>query len=283
MRRKNPFPVLVLAGLAFSTLALAHPLRMPFLPATPLSEKDEAQLATIVDQMQNAAAHAATSTEIQEDAQRVSHAAETIANPAMDRERDRLLRFLGINPQGTTQLYIFVSWSMPLRMLRAYEIEAMWTGAPLVFRGIPKGTTLKKFIMKDLRELVWGKGAAADISIDPRLFDLYSVTSVPTIVLSRRIERISCAIDTTFKAGKLGTLSYDRCARMNPRGFIKVEGAITTGYALREFGRDGWPQARVYLDALRKGYTHGIPDSPQQSGFTGKWDTVRFPKPPPRS
>ena len=70
---------------------------------------------------------------------------------------------------------------------------------------------------------------------------------------------------------------------MNPRGFIKVEGGITTAYALREFARDGWPQARVYLDALRKGYTHGLPENPQQSPFTGKWATVRFPKPPPRS
>ena len=280
MRWKNLIPVLFLAVPAFAS---AHPLRMPFLPATPLSAKEEAQLASIVGQMQHAAAHAASSPEIQSDVQRVSHAAATIANPEMDRQRDRLLRFLGINPQGTTQLYIFVSWSMPLQMLRAYEVEAMWTGAPLVFRGIPKGTTLRKFIMKDLRELVWGKGAAADISIDPRLFDLYSVTSVPTIVLSRRVERISCAIATAFKAGNLGTLSYDRCARMNPRSFIKVEGAITTAYALREFARNGWTQARVYLNALRKGYTQGIPDNPQQSGFTGKWDTVPFPKPPPRS
>ncbi|MGC8518962.1 MAG: TrbC family F-type conjugative pilus assembly protein [Steroidobacteraceae bacterium] len=270
--RKLSAALLVGVGLAGSSLALSHPLRMPFQPGHTLSAKDEARLATLVGQMQRAAAHAASSPQIQSDVQRVSHAAETIANPEMDRERDRLLRFLGINPQGATQLYIFVSWSMPLPMLRAYEIEAMWTGAPLVFRGIPKGTTLRKFIMKDLRELVWGKGAAADIAIDPRLFDLYSVTSVPTIVLSKRVERISCA---------LGTLSYDRCARMNPRGFIKVEGAITTPYALREFARNGWPQARVYLNALRKGYTQGIPDIQQQSPFTGKWATVHFPKPPP--
>lgn len=271
---------LVLAGLAANALAISHPIRLPFVPRDSLSDKDKTQVAAIIDQMQRAAAHAAHSPLIQSDVQRVSRDAETIANPAMQRRRDRLLRFLGINPQGSTQLDIFVSWSMPLQMLRAYEVESMWTGAPLVFRGIPKGTTLRKFITKDLRELVWGKGAGADISIDPRLYDLYSVTSVPTIVLSKRVTQISCAIGASFSAGKLGTLRYDRCSRMNPSNFIKVEGAITTAYALREFERNGWPQARQYLLALRKGYTNGLPASPTQAPFTGKWSQVRFPQPP---
>ena len=281
MSAKRLSAALILACLATGTFALAHPLRLPFAPRHHLSAKDKAQFAAIIGEMQQAATHAADSPQIQSDVQRVSREAETIANPAMQRRRDRLLRFLGINPQGSTQLYIFVSWSMPLPMLRAYEIESMWTGAPLVFRGIPKGATLRTFIVKDLRELVWGKGAGADISIDPRLFDLYHVTTVPTIVLSRRIERMSCAIGVTFSAGKEGTLEYDRCSRMNPDRFIKVEGAVTTAYALREFERNGWPQAHQYLVALRKGYTHGVPASPTQPPFAGKWSTVRFPKPPP--
>jgi len=280
MFAKRRSAALALAGLAAWTIAIAHPIRLPFEPRHGLSVKDKAQFSAIIDEMQRAAKHAADSPQIQSDVQRVSREAETIANPAMQRSRDRLLRFLGINPQGPTQLDIFVSWSMPLKMLRAYEVESMWTGAPLVFRGIPKGTTLRKFIVKDLRELVWGKGAGADISIDPRLYDLYSVTSVPTIVLSKRVDQMSCAIDVSFSAGRAGMLSYDRCSRMNPSQFIKVEGAVTTAYALREFERNGWPQARQYLAALRKGYTHGLPASPTQTPFTGKWSRVRFPKPP---
>ena len=276
---KRTGAALLLLGIA--SCALAHPLRLPYVPHQTLSAKERARIAALVYQMQSDAERAAASPQIQSDVKRVSRAAETIANPAMQRSRDRLLRFLGINPQGSTQLYIFVSWSMPLPMLRAYEIESMWTGAPLVFRGIPKGATLRTFIVKDLRELVWGKGAGADISIDPRLFDLYHVTTVPTIVLSKRIERMSCAIGVTFSAGKEGTLEYDRCSRMNPDRFIKVEGAVTTAYALREFERNGWPQAHQYLVALRKGYTHGVPASPTQPPFAGKWSTVRFPKPPP--
>ena len=280
MSAKRSSAALALIGCVASTLALAHPLRMPFEPTHPLSVKDKAQFATIIGEMQRAAAHAAASPEIQSAVQRVSREAETIANPGMQRDRDRLLRFLGINPKGTTQLYIFVSWSMPLSMLRAYEIDSMWTGAPLVFRGIPKGTTLRKFITKDLRELVWGKGAGADISVDPRLYDLFAVKSVPTIVLSKRVDQITCALATTFSAGKGGNLNYDRCSGMDPKSFIKVEGAVTTAYALREFSRHGWPQAHVYLNALRKGYTHGIPARPTQTPFTGKWATVHFPKPP---
>ncbi len=280
MRAKRLGAVAVLAGLAACAVTFAGQLHLPFEPAKPVSAKDNAKYAAIIGEMQQAAAHAAASPQIQSDVQRVSREAETIANPGMQRDRDRLLRFLGINPKGTTQLYIFVSWSMPLSMLRAYEIESMWTGAPLVFRGIPKGTTLRKFITKDLRELVWGKGAGADISVDPRLYDLFAVRSVPTIVLSKRVDQITCALATTFSAGKRGHLSYERCSGMAPKSFIKVEGAITTAYALREFAHHGWPQAHVYLNALRKGYTHGIPDNPAQTPFTGKWATVHFPKPP---
>lgn len=280
MSAKRLSAALVLTGLAACTFALAHPLRMPFAPRHHLSTKDKAQFAAIIGEMQQAAKKAADSPQIQSDVQRVSREAETIANPAMQRRRDRLLRFLGINPHGPTQLYIFVSWSMPLPMLRAYEVESMWTGAPLVFRGIPKGTSLHKFIVKDLRELVWGKGAGADISIDPRLYDLYSVTSVPTIVLSKRVDQMSCALSVSFSAGKAGALNYDRCSTMNPGQFIKVEGAVTTAYALHEFERNGWPQARQYLAALRKGYTNGLPVSPTQTPFSGKWSQVRFPKPP---
>ncbi len=275
---KRSGAALVLLGIA--SCALAHPLRLPYVTHQTLSAKERARTAALVYQMQSDAEQAAASPQIQSDVSRMSRSAERIANPAMQRSRDRLLRFLGINPQGSTQLYIFVSWSMPLPMLRAYEIESMWTGAPLVFRGIPKGTTLRKFIVKDLRELVWGKGAGADISIDPRLFDLYSVNAVPTIVLSKRIDRMSCAIGVTFPAGKEGTLKYYRCSRMNPNRFIKIEGAVTTAYALREFERNGWPQAHQYLVALTKGYTNGIPASPAQTPFAGKWSTVRFPKPP---
>ena len=114
---------LVLAGLAANALAISHPIRLPFVPRDSLSDKNKTQVAAIIDQMQRAAAHAAHSPLIQSDVQRVSRDAETIANPAMQRRRDRLLRFLGINPQGSTQLDIFVSWSMPLQMLRAYEVE----------------------------------------------------------------------------------------------------------------------------------------------------------------
>jgi len=270
----------LIAALVMGPSALAHPIRLPLVPRQQLSAKDRARFAAILDEMQIAATRAANSPEIQSDVKHVSRDAETIANPGMQRSRDRLLRFLGINPKGSTQLDIFVSWSMPLNMLRAYEVDSMWTGAPLVFRGIPEGTTLRKFITKDLRELVWGKGAGADISIDPRLYDLYSVTTVPTIVLSKRVEQMSCAIQVAFSAGKAGTLHYDRCSRMNPNEFIKIEGAVTTAYALREFERSGWPQARKYLAALRKGYTNGLPENPEQTPFKGKWDQVRFPKPP---
>lgn len=270
--------VVVAAALLLGGITYAQ--SVPLGQAAAISAKDKAQFATILDQLQRAAQAAAQSPEIQTDVAKVSRDAEAIANPAMQEDRDKLLRFLGINPHGSTELYIFVSWSMPLSMLRSYEIESMWTGAPLVFRGIPKGATLKDFILTDLRKLVWGKGAGADISVDPRLFDLYSVSSVPTIVLANRVDHFSCEIEQSVSDDNSGTLKYASCAPLDPAQYVKLEGAVTTGYALEQFERNGWPQATVYLTALRKGYTNGIPTAPQQTPFSGKWNLVPFPNPP---
>lgn len=59
---------------------------------------------------------------------------DTIADEAMELDRKAVLDFLGLDPTSETGLFVFVSWSMPLEMLRSYAVEAMWSGATLVFK-----------------------------------------------------------------------------------------------------------------------------------------------------
>jgi len=283
MRRMLKIVSLSLAALACSQVVTAHQLNQPYTPSAAQVQKTKERFAAILATLRQTAQQAAQSPEMQREIGKVTRTAEQIANPQMNADHNKLLRFLGINPDGSSALYIFVSWSMPLTMLRAYEVDSMWSGAPLVFRGIPPHVSLRNFILKDLRKLVWGKGYGADISIDPRLFDLYAVTTVPTIVLAKRTKQFSCAIPVMFKHGKSKTLSYDKCSKAKSSDFIKIEGAVTTWYALRKFLRNGWPSARQYMNALRKGYKGREPSAREQIPFKGKWALVKFPRVPKTS
>lgn len=205
--------------------------------------------------------------------------ADDIANEGLAAERDKVLEFLGIDPQADTALYYFVSWSMPIEMLRSYAIEAMWSGGTLLFKGVPPGKDLGNFIKHDLQSLVYGKGASANISIDPRMFDAYSVKTVPTIVFSRVRANMSCqgVNPVEFKDGEK-TLSYDTCPEIDPSLYYKVSGAVTSNYALQTFIEDGASEAKPYMQALARGWVNGnIPDKSQKA-FSGKWESVLSPE-----
>lgn len=202
---------------------------------------------------------------------------DDMADKEMASERDAALRFLGIPPEADHALYFFVSWSMPRQMLQAYALEAMWSGGTLVFRGVPPGKKLDEFLIKDIRSLVSDKGASANVSIDPRLYDAYEIKHVPTIVLTTERSYLECTqFATRTFSYKKQSLSYEACAPMDPAKYWKISGTVTTGYALREFIASGGSKAQLHLDALAKG--------PRQQGrdmkpFSGKWDAVPVPQP----
>lgn len=204
---------------------------------------------------------------------------DSIANEAMEADRAAVMEFLGIDPAADTGLYVFVSWSMPLELLRSYAIEAMWSGGTLVFRGVPPGEEPVVFITEKLRQLVYGKGAAANISIDPRLFDAYQVTSVPTLVFTTQRQDMQCTgVNPTplqLKNGK--TASYDKCPELAEDTYWKVTGAVTTNYALQTFIDDGATLAKPYLDSLARGWANGQKPDKTQRPFTGAWETVPSP------
>lgn len=216
--------------------------------------------------------------EMEQEAARAKRRVDSIADEVMAAERDKVMDFLGIDPAATTGLFFFVSWSMPLEMLRSYAIEAMWSGGTLVFRGIPPGKDLAQFITQDLRQLVYGKGAAANISIDPRLFDTYKVQSVPTIVFTTVRNDLQCTgilVSVKLDEGRQG--SYDGCPQMDPALFWSVSGAVTTNYALQTFIEDGALAAKPYLAALAKGWAGKAAPAKEQRSFVGSWEDALSP------
>lgn len=216
--------------------------------------------------------------EMKDTAQQLGRRADDIADAAIAAERDKVLEFLGIDPSADTSLYYFVSWSMPLEMLRSYAIEAMWTGGTLVIKGVPPGKELGKFLVDDLRQLVYGKGAAANISIDPRLFDAYAVKAVPTIVFTTVRDNMQCqgVNPVPVKVDNIET-SYDTCPELDPGKYWKLSGAVTTSYALQTFIDDGATKAEPYLKALARGWAGQEAPGKEQRPFVGEWKDVLSP------
>lgn len=203
---------------------------------------------------------------------------DDIADSSISQERDKILKFLGIDNDSKTALYYFVTWEMPLELLRSYAVEAMWSGGTLVFKGVPPDKKLGDFILKDLRLLVYGKGASANISIDPRLYDAYSVKVAPTIVLTTVRGNFACqgSSKVEFMAGTQRA-RYSTCPELAPNTYSKMSGAVTTQYALQTFLDDGRKEAKPFLDAIAKGMREGQAAKREQTLFAGEWDDVLSP------
>lgn len=203
---------------------------------------------------------------------------DQIASEALQAERDKVLDFLGIDPQAETGLFVFLSWSMPKELLRAYVLDAMWSGASIQFKGVPPGVKLEEFALRDLRSLVYGK-AAANISIDPRLFDAYQVTQVPTIVYAANARQISClgGPRQSFKSAEV-EMSYETCPPAPQNEFWKVSGAVTMSYALEAFEERGAPGIKPYRAAIARGVPAGSVATKEQKPFSGVWEDVLSPE-----
>ncbi len=201
-----------------------------------------------------------------------------IANATLAADRASVLKFLGFKPQNADKLFYFVSFSMPKSMLRAYAEQAMWDGGILVFKGPLPHVQLSTFITKDLQALVGGKGASATITIDPRLYSAFHITMAPTVVYSTLPENLLC------RKVHLQPFSYDKkqwtypvCDKVASKYYWKIEGAVTSQYALRQFKKAGAPGVTVYLKALARG---GLDSGSgkTQVPFKGSWASAPSPE-----
>jgi type-F conjugative transfer system pilin assembly protein TrbC len=212
-----------------------------------------------------------------QNAANIARRVDDIADATIASERDAVLRLIGIDPAADNALYYFVSTSMPEELLRAYVIDAMWTGGTLVFRGVPPDRTLGEFVTKDLKNLIYGKGMSAMLSIDPRLFDLYQIKTVPSIVLSTDRTNVSCVGNQVSFRYRKESLAYRTCPPQDPNKYWKMEGAVTSYFALTEFKRAGaGAAADKRLAALSRGL--GGRAQPQaQIPFRGDWKDAISP------
>ena len=113
-------------------------------------------------------------------------------------------------------LMIFVSSSMNISLLQTYAKEAEKYNGVLVFKGLPGGS------FKALTKLVTtiqGENDDCPMQIDDEAFELYGITRVPAIILSKED---NCAPWQTCK------VSYD-----------KIIGNVGIKFALEKFKEDG--------------------------------------------
>lgn len=201
-----------------------------------------------------------------------------IADASLAANRAKVLQFLGFHPQDANRLFYFVSFSMPIGMLRSYAEQALWDGGILVFKGPLPHVQLATFITKYLNGLVGTKGASATVTIDPRLYDVFGITEAPTIVYSTVPENQVC------RKVHLHVFHYDNhqwtypvCDRVNPKEYWKIEGAVTSGWALRQFKKAGAPGVTAYIHALAKGGTASATQAKVQQPYKGSWATAPSP------
>ena len=284
------FKILLISILALGTTtahpAVTEPEPDPYAAmggiGSNISIEDKAKLMEMSKTMIDSSLNALKSPRAEEVTQygpQMQRRADDIADVAMSNERKAALEFLGIPPDSSTSLYIFVSHSMPLDMIRAYALEAMWSGGTLVFKGVQPGKSLKDFITEDMGALVYGKGANAAIALDPRLFDTYGITVVPTIVVTTERKNFECVgiNPVSFEYSKKA-LSYDTCPPLDPSKYWKMSGAVTVDFALRAFIEKGAEGAKANLAALAQGLRTGERAPKEQRVFAGNWKDAISPE-----
>lgn len=175
----------------------------------------------------------------------------------------------GALAEGQGKLYYFVSRSMPQSLLRAYAMEALYTGGTLVVKGLRKGDTVKEYIEEVMSEFnsVDGQVLAA-LEINPNLFDMFGVTTVPTTVWSNLIglADIGAGCQSLGDAAPQVELTgpdedpilvqKPQCAPADATTYYKITGALTTDYVIDRFESAGAPRAAMQRYRLRLAERH---------------------------
>ncbi len=150
-------------------------------------------------------------------------------------KREEALNLLGLS-ETRNHLYVFISYSMPEAVIKAYAREAMWAGATLVVKGLEEGETIEDFMNKKANPLIKGKGYTASMNIDPRLFDAFNIEYVPTTVLAEDSFNEYCKAT----GEKLTDFNITRRCEQRPEdSYIKISGNLTLDYILEQFEEEG--------------------------------------------
>ena len=201
---------------------------------------------------------------------------EMISGYANEKEaidREKILNFMGLS-ETRNHLYVFVSYSMPEDMIRAYAREALWSGATLIIKGFEKGETFKDFMRDKGLKLINNQGLTASLQIDPKLFESFAVEYVPTVVLSKEDYTSFCEPSGVKLYGNNVT---EKCKERPSDSYVKISGSVTLDYALEQFSQtDGFEvHAQERMDALRENI--GKPKDNEEQVSEYKFDDTLLP------
>lgn len=175
------------------------------------------------------------------------------------RERNQIMHSLHLDPKNTGYLYIFLSESMPENMRLRYADSAIWTGGILLFNGINKDHDIPWFVKNVMLKMTRLHDSSPSISLDPRLFQTFGVTSVPAIVYSTIPPYSLCPtkVEKTYVADDGQKIPYRVCAPADETKYWKITGAVSMQYALEQFADDGAPGVKGMLKKLSIGLATG--------------------------
>ena len=120
-------------------------------------------------------------------------------------------------------LYVFVSFSMEDSLIKSYIQDVSRTGGIVVIGGL-HNNSFKETVSK-IEEFVIVKDGeyAGGVMIDPKAFETFAVTRVPTIILAET---------------QLATCLDAACLREVPK-HDRLMGSVSLEYALKLFAREG--------------------------------------------
>lgn len=215
-------------------------------------------------------------TQANEKWQQMAREAYVAALPPKDKELGRsLLLGDGSLPGDKGKLYFFVSRSMPMSMLKAYALDALYTGGTLVVKGIRKGDTIKEYIEEAVNDFNNAEGQVlSSLEVNPNLYDMFQVDVVPSVVWTNRIglEDIGAGCENlpegapvpkvTLPGPNDELLEVDRptCAPAPSTAYYKLTGALTLPYVLDRFEQAGLSKAATeqYRRALAERHANAF-------------------------
>lgn len=204
--------------------------------------------------------------------QQMAKEAYVAALPPRDRELGRSI-LLG---DGTTndfegKVYVFVSRSMPMSLLKAYALDAAYSGATLVMKGIRRGDTIQDFVMEMVDDFNSADGKVlATTELNPNLFDMFDIKVVPTVVWTNRVgldetgsgcqappELLMPYMDVEGPNETTMRVEKPTCIQLPESSYYKLAGALKMDYVLERFVQAGAPAS------LLNGYRHRIAERHQ--------------------
>lgn len=157
------------------------------------------------------------------------------------------LKDLGYNTKNNKELFFFISWDMPKKLIKRVLMDAVETGGEVVAYGVPKDIdNIGDYFTKKIFPLIRKDGLNPNLTMDPTKFEAFDIKVVPSIVYSENANHLCEKNDLVKKTYKHKTFEVDRCSLEDPSTYIKISGAVTAKYALDQFKENGF-DVNVYL------------------------------------